>query len=99
MWRDRMGWPRRRLWRRAGAAPGRRPRAAPRIATRKASLSPLCDILGHRAQDLEHHRRPGISGEAGRIEGRRDLDHIGADDMEPAQGPKQLLRLEGGKAA
>ena len=51
------------------------------------------------AQDLEHDGRTDQRGVAGRIEGRRDLDDVAADEVEPVEAADHALRLGGREAA
>src|ERR1051326_5383572 len=54
---------------------------------------------GQHAQDLENHRRADERRVARRIEGRRHLDDIAANEVEPVEQADHALRLGSGEAA
>ena len=68
-----------------GAAGGRRdPRAHPRRRFHR---------LQREASQREQHLRAGLGGDVGRIVGRRDLDDVGADDVDPDAAAQDRERL------
>src|SRR5215216_143741 len=66
--------------------------------TSKASLA-LRHRLRQEAEDLPHHGDANQRGVAAHVERWRDLDHVAADQVEPAQAAQHALRLVRGVAA
>ena len=48
------------------------------------------ETRGDYAKQLEHHRGAGERGHAAEIEGRRDLDDVGADDRHAAEATRSI---------
>src|SRR6185312_8786343 len=72
------------------------------VRTSLAMAFPLFAPMHRRrqhAQDFPHHRRTDQRGIARRVEGRRHLDDIAADEVKPVEQAKHPLRLGGREAA
>ena len=65
-----------------------------RLLTDRLAVPPRGNRLGKNAHDLEHDRHAQPGGAAGRIERRRDLDKIRADEIDAGQLAHHLLGLK-----
>src|SRR6185436_16407646 len=66
--------------------------------------SGCCSVIavlvgGHRADQLVRRVRGGDPGHLGVVVRRRDLDDVGADEVQPAEGAQDVEQLAAGEAA
>jgi hypothetical protein len=59
----------------------------------------VCGTPGQDAEHLVEQVRRDQRGVAGRVVGRRDLDEVAADEVQPRAAPHDLERLPGAEAA